>query len=295
MESKQELWLTNLSKADVSLSDLGVKVPIGKTVNVYKVNPYLTVQQVEKSKRDGALFKRLSGTNPTLRIVKKDTRARPAVLDQLKQSKEAVKIKKTKSSVVIENIQEENEDGEKFDFADYGVSASPDASQVREQASVFVKAKEDKPAVKQSSDVVTKPKVDTGVSKQSAVVMDTMVKNLTNPVGPLADMVTKGNDPFVVAKPPAPTKEPVTKPKQRTKVAKETGAVMVDAVKEVKETTKKFNTVKRSNASPDDAIMVEKTKFDAKVATKTDAGAVIMELKEVPKTEQVKAKPSKKK
>ena len=57
---------------------------------------------------------------------------------------------------------------------------------------------------------------------------------------------------------------------------------MVDAVNKI--------TVKRTDASLDSAIVVEKTKFDTKVATKIEGGSVIMELKEVPK-----AKPSKKK
>lgn len=288
MESKQELWLLNLSKADVSISDLGIKVPIGKAVNVYKANPYLTAQQVEKSMKSGALAKRLSGTKPILKIVKKASTARPAALDKIKQSKEPVKIKKTKSSVVIDSsAQEENTDGEKFDFADYGVSVGSDASQVREQSSVFVKAKEDQQPAGTGSDVVTKPKVDSNISKQSAVVMDTMAKNFTDPVGPLAKMTTKNNSPYVVAKPPAPAKEKVVKEQvqPKTKVAKETGAVMVDAVKEVKKSASVK--VKRAEDGGEAKIEMAQPKIDAKVATKTDGGAIIMDLKEV--------KPSKKK
>lgn len=285
MEVKQELWLSNQSKADVNISDLGVKVPMGKTVDVYRANPYLTAAQVEKSMKTGALSKRLSGAKPVLKVVKKDTKARPTTLNKLKQSGESVKIKKTKSSVVIDNTQEESNEGEKFDFADYGVQVGEDVNQVKEQSSVFVKAKEDKRVASQGSDVITKPKIDTNISKQSAVVMDTMAKNLTNPVGPLAPVATKGKEPFVVAKPPAPNKEKIEKPKSKTKVAKETGAIMVDAVNEAK---KPANVkVKRSDSSANTAIEMNKVDIDAKIATKTETGAIIMDLKEV--------KPSKKK
>jgi len=290
MESKQELWVMNLAKADVSLSDLGVKVPIGKTVNVYKVNPHLTIEQVQKSLRDGALFKRLSGTNPVLRVVKKDTKARPKALDRLKQSNDPIKIKKTKSSVVIESKSDDSLEGEEFDFADYGVNdLGKDVSRVKDQSSVFVKAKEDVVSAKETSDVVTVPKVDTNISKQPTVVMETMTKNLVNPVGKLAETSTK-NQPYIVTKPPSQVKEKVEKLKTKTKVAKENGTVMVGVTKD---SIEKTNVVRRTEKDGEAKITMEKTEFDVRVATKTEEGHVVMELKEVAKVE--KEKQSKKK
>jgi hypothetical protein len=142
MESENILWVQNQGTADVSLSDLGVKVPAGQTVNVYKYNPYLTVAQVEKSLESGALSKRLE--SKVLRIVDKKVTSNPHALNKLKESNETVLAKKTKSSVVIESKTEEPEEGGSFGFADYGISdIGPDVATTKEDGSVFVTAKQD--------------------------------------------------------------------------------------------------------------------------------------------------------
>ena len=69
MSKSRELWLQNTTGHDVSISDLGVKVPVGKTINVYKYNPYITEDLVKKSLESGALSKKLS--DGIVRIVKK--------------------------------------------------------------------------------------------------------------------------------------------------------------------------------------------------------------------------------
>src|SRR5574337_203607 len=195
MKNNKELFLFNQSKSDVSVADLGVKVPANKTVNVYKYNPYLTTEQVNKSLKDGSLSKRLGGKTPPLKIVNKNSNKKPESINKIKQSNEAYKIKKTKSSVVIEHSQEESNSGEKFDFADYGVD---EVSRVKDQSSVFVKAKEDilPETVIDTSNV---PKIETGISKQSTVVMDTMVKGINNPIGKIAEKTNKSNVPYVVS------------------------------------------------------------------------------------------------
>lgn len=267
----KDLFLLNQSKADVSISDLGIKVPMGKTINVYKANPYLTAEQVEKSLKSGALLKRLSGNSPVLKIVNKNTNKKPS--NVIKQSKEAFKIKKTKSSVVIEHDFEENNDGQKFDFADYGVSE--DVSQMREQSSVVVKAKEDK-VIDQQNNTSVVPKLDVNLSKQSTIVMDTMVKNYSNPVGKIAENSSK-NSPFVVSKQPKDESKKEEPAKSKVKLNKEDGIVMVAATRDPKNSEQKFNTVKRIGES--DPVVLEKVKTDDKVATKNKKGTVVMEIK----------------
>lgn len=269
-----ELFLFNQSKLDVSISDLGVKVPANKTVDVYKYNPYLTVEQVNKSLKGGSLNKRLNGKNPPLKIVNKDLNKKPSTINKIKQSGEAYKIKKTKSSVVIENTQEESNNGEKFDFADYGID---DVSRVKDQSSVFVKAKEDI-LPKTTTNTSTAPKLETGISKQSTIVMDTMVKNITNPIGKIAESKTKSNVPYVVPKLPEENPEIKVEQKSAVKVAKEGESILVGAKRDSKKSDKKFNTVSRIGEK--DPIVLEEIKVDNKTTTKVEKGSIVVEFKE---------------
>jgi hypothetical protein len=272
MKKKLELFLFNQSKADVSISDLGVKVPAGKVINVYKYNPYLTAEQVNKSLKEGALNKRLNAKNSPIKIVKKDIKEN--ALTKIKQSNEAYKIKKTKSSVVIEYSQEESNNGEKFDFADYGVD---EVSRVKDQASVLVKAKEDI-LQEQKSNISTAPKLETSISKQSTIVMETMTKNVSNPIGKIAENANKSSAPYVVSKQPAENIEPKLEQKSAVKIAKEENSIMVGAKRDTTKSNKKFNTVKRKNES--DPTVLEEIKLEDKAPVKNDRGLVVMEIKE---------------
>ncbi|MBF0556601.1 MAG: hypothetical protein HQK96_18945 [Nitrospirae bacterium] len=140
----KELWLLNNTGSDVSVSDLGVKVPAGGTINVYKYNPYITEDQVNNSIKCGALSKRLSGQNPVLKIVPKKAPDLKTQIRKIQQSNEPIKAVKTHSSIVIEQKNtEEVTDDKGFDFADYGIDASIAAPTKDNVGGVTIKAKED--------------------------------------------------------------------------------------------------------------------------------------------------------
>lgn len=145
MKSKvnKELWLLNTGSADVSLSDLGIKVLAGKSVNVYSANPYLTEKQVDDSMKTGSLSKRLSGDQPVLKVIKKNVSDGKKIIGKIKQSDSPIKATRTRNSVVIDApVQDEFVEDRGFDFADYGVDDSIVSSTV-ENGSVVVKVKED--------------------------------------------------------------------------------------------------------------------------------------------------------
>lgn len=57
MEYKQVFWITNFSDRNVSLSDLGITIPAGKTVNLLDTKHYsFTLSILEKSASSGSLF-----------------------------------------------------------------------------------------------------------------------------------------------------------------------------------------------------------------------------------------------
>jgi hypothetical protein len=54
---KKEFWITNISKFDVSLTDLNITIKSRKTVNLLDEKRYhLSEDQVEKSYESGSLF-----------------------------------------------------------------------------------------------------------------------------------------------------------------------------------------------------------------------------------------------
>jgi len=127
MKVKNALWLQNYTVMDVSVDDLGVVIKSGATVNVYKHNPALTEEQVQKSLDSGSISRRLK--TKTLKIVKKAVGIRPFVLDKIKQSDKPMLITQIKSSIIItpESLLLGDDQKEKFEFADYGVSVEESA------------------------------------------------------------------------------------------------------------------------------------------------------------------------
>ena len=290
MKNENQLWLQSLSTADVGLSDLGMKVPAGKTVDVFKVNPYLTVAQVEKSLESGALSKRLGAG--ILRVVEKQVIDVPKTLNHLKESDKTVTAKKTKTSVIIESKMDEAEEDGSFEFADYGVQDLGPVSQDRQDDSVMVNTKQDEHKVLDPAELLLEPEVETGVSKQSQVVMRQTQEVLTDPMGPIADASKPSpSQPFTVVKPPkdvkeeeavSPTGNPVTKD--------ETGAVVVGkdedkprslrTVAQAQEEGDDYSLPGDDEVGADEIVDFEETEFDSKVATKTEDGSVIMKIME---------------
>lgn len=197
MVDNKELWLRNPGTSDVSLSDLGVKVPAGKTVNVYKVNPYITVAQVDKSMENGSLYKRLSSN--TLCIVHKQVNPITPDLNRIKQSDGTVHAKKTKTSVVIETNFDDDSEGDAFDFADYGIGdINPVVHEKQENGSVVTNTKSEKEE-ELKNDVVLRPEVEYGTSQQSQIVMKATREAMVNPIGPIAkSSVVTAEKPFTV-------------------------------------------------------------------------------------------------
>lgn len=59
MKKKDEYWVINVSKRDVSLGDLALIIPAGKYFNLLdKRNFSYTREQLEKSSKDGSLYKK---------------------------------------------------------------------------------------------------------------------------------------------------------------------------------------------------------------------------------------------
>lgn len=271
MSELKELWLQNTSGLDINLSDLGVKVPANKTVNVYKVNPYVTEAQVKQSLSEGSVFKRLN--IGTLKVVSGQTNATPHTLNHLKESTEVAQVTKTKSSVVIDTKGMDVLDDEDLgDIADYGFEPDVDLSNVAHSrtndGSVVVNQRQGDDAlpfeVPAKSDEVAAEQVST-MSQQSMVVMSQQAANATNPVGPISEAIT----------PPAPTSpqnyvaEPqATEPERysdhsETEVVAGSKAVAVEkAVEEESEAAE------------------EEEQFDSQVATKDDSGSIVMKFKE---------------
>lgn len=111
-----ELWVFNTTKLDIRVSDLNVKVPANKAVNVYVYNPYLTEAIVKKSMESGSLKNRL--LSGALKVITKKPKE---TLPQKTKQANVFNARKTRSSIIIEPDIGDDEQ-EKFEFADYGVS-----------------------------------------------------------------------------------------------------------------------------------------------------------------------------
>jgi len=280
----KELWLLNTTKADVSLSDLGVKVLANQTANVYASNPYLTEEQVKRSMSIGSLQKRI--ISGALKVVKTDNKKRSTVIDKIKESKQPVMARKTKSSIIVEHTETEAVEGKGFEFADYGLGELE--SEADKKNLVVVKAKQDELPV-EVTDTETAPKAGNSVSTQSAVIMDTQQKGMNNPVGNLANTTTNHLQPYVVTKAPAGAPEVVEEVKATLPKITKAGETILVGQDQQSRDIKEIAKVQKGDEA-EAKIEMAAPDIDAKVATKTEKGAIVMELKEVPKKE---AKPKK--
>jgi hypothetical protein len=162
-----------------------------------------------------------------------------------------------------------------FDFADYGVDAT--VTRVAESNAVFVKQKED-PQEEPKAGSPLAPKTSAGpAQRQSAILMDHQAKSSSHPMGKMAQtaVAPSPSQPFIVSVPPSAE---VVKAAPKPEAAKQ-----VDGTVTVGETpVRSIKTV----AAPE---------YDTKVATKTEDGAIVMNIKEeaTEVTAETKTKPKK--
>lgn len=311
MARKTELWVKNVSSSDVGLSDLGVKIPRGKTVDLLKYSPNLSAQQVQTSLEGGSLQNRVS--SGVLSLVKGPVKERPATLDRVKQSSESVGVKKTKTSIVVQPgnpALEEDGEEEGFSFADYGINELGPVEQKREGAAVVVNAQQDDSEDEEESNVETTPvEKKSAMSNQSTVTMEAQQKSFGDPNGKLAEAKnTPGvTQPFVVYEPPKSEEEPEEPSvKQKIKpaikgnvITPQDGPSAADRDIDLAQAlNKKAEELGVTVEELPESVVIEleaevigdkiikdeaKENFDSQVATKTKDGATVMKIKEVGK------------
>ena len=302
----KELWVLNLSKKNVSISDIGVRIPPGKAVNIYKFNPYITEYQLEESRSKGALAQKIYAGE--VRIIAKQVNPIPPTLNSIKESDSAIKGRKTKSSVVIDAPHESVGEGEDFEFADYGINElGPVTHGKQDDGTVVVNAKQDEDS-EPDKGVELKPELESGISQQSQIVMKQAQDGMVDPNGPIAkESRSTVSKPFTVVPPPEPEqKEAVTAETGNAVGKDESGAVVVDG-KTSGNRSIKCVAEAQGEADADDVvdadaiIEFEDTPFDSKAATKTEDGSIVMKIKEESDTDenkkvvQKKPRPSKEK
>jgi hypothetical protein len=298
MENKV-LWVQNAGTSDVSLSDLGVKVPAGKTINVYKTNPYLTEAMVKQSLESGALFKRLSAK--ILKIVNKAVSTKSPILDKINTSKGSVSARKTKTSVIIGVDDPEDSIEAEFDFADYGVSDAVTHKKV--DNAVVVDVKQD--------DLAEQAKL----AKQPKELLDIMKKNAVDPMGPLApaesmknyQIIVKPQTKVTVEQPKANFMDPKIEHKaeveQTEPLTKKThnGAVVIGedveptrSLRAVVNGTQDIGVVLDDDQAGADKVIKDGSEEGMRVATKNAEGVIVMTIKDDAAPGIRKAKPNKK-
>lgn len=264
---KKTLWVKNNTSADVSLSDLGVKVAANQTTNIYAYNPYITEQQVQASLESGSLQKRLK--NNVLSLAKGFKPKRPHTLDHIKTSNKAIEISKSKSAVYV-NTKDEDvlSDSDFGEIADYGLGdlGHENTSNVKtNDGSIVVEQKKD-PSQDQDQHLVLKPTVrDSDVTKNvSSIIMEDPASEVT------------ATDDVVVADIPKPDTEPAEEKPDHTPMAEKVDdTIVVNKPEDVEKTD-------------------ENESYDMQVATKDDSGVTVMKVKEVKKTAKKSKKATKK-
>lgn len=59
MNNNNEFWITNISKRDITLHDLGITIRARTSINLLNKRHYnLTPEQLEKSEKEGSLFQK---------------------------------------------------------------------------------------------------------------------------------------------------------------------------------------------------------------------------------------------
>jgi hypothetical protein len=296
--AKKELWLRNPSGVDVSLSDIGVRVRAGKTINIFAYNPYLTEDKVKLSLAEGSIYKRLK--SGAVKKVKGKPSSEKA--PNLKVSTTPINVVKSKSSVLVDMRTEEMlEVDDLTGIADYGLGDLEENVKVKtSDGAVIVEQKEDEsePLVPEAE---AKIEVTAGqnVSDQSVTVMAKRIKEQSDPIGDLAKSsnIPTPQQPFIVAEVPEAVveEEParmeavaVTLPKPK-KAGKEPVVIVEESKSETAKEVKKPTESKVKVKVVDGAIQVEaKTEEEAKepepegmrIATKTESGITVMKIKE---------------
>lgn len=279
----KELWLQNNTSSDVSLSDLGVKIPANKTINIYKYNPYLTVEQVKRSQEDGSIAKRLK--SETLIVVAGTKKLRPHTLDHIKVSDSVVEVVKSKSAVFIDTKGEDVlEDEDLGDFADYGFGELGHKNTINTRTSdgsIVVKQKQDD-LKDEKPDAKVNLEVQSNISGQSIVAMAKQVEVQSDPVGPVAEGQSAQGQSYVVVRPPTSTESDNSIPQ-----------IQADAINQAEKRLEEMSRVKKSGdivvidgtiadtRDSDSIIKKESKTYDTQVATKNESGAIVMKLKEV--------------
>ena len=301
MVEQKELWVQNSGTADVILGDLNIKVNVGRTLNIYKSNPFLTDEQVAKSLASGSLYKRFQ--TKALRQVKGPVTPKPPGLDQLKTAKGTIVARKTKTSVIIEPTQADEGEEKAFEFADYGINEVVQHEKDK-KGSVVVNVKQ--------YDV----EKDNPVSPTGKDIIENLKNNVTDPIGPLAKLNSPGNAKFVVvdnrkdqqpqytpevpvavAPPPAPpVKEVVPEPEKVTQAVKTTSGTVVIGTEEDKEPPpRSLKAIKKGSQDtemiPDDDVdgadkviensvppVVVPKQEGMRVATRTEEGVIVMKV-----------------
>lgn len=117
---KKQLFLKNTENRDIKINDIGIKIRSGQTIDVFKNNPYLTIDQVNESLTSGELKGKVdSGSLIRLNRMVKRT---PHNINHMKDNATNA-VSRVKSSVVIEPVELDvlSDDDDSFDnFADYG-------------------------------------------------------------------------------------------------------------------------------------------------------------------------------
>lgn len=262
IKNKNELWLKNDSDNEVKVADLNVKVGAGKIVNVYKYNPYLTVSQVKRSQENGSLYVKLNSRQ--LRVVKGKPVTNTTALKNVKESDVPI-VRKPKSSVVIEQEQNNPETTGSFDFADYGISDLGAAERVNDGEMVTVQTKDD----------TNVPDVVANTNTSSQDILKDRVSKESSAYGKSAKAATTGKQPFtVISSDLAPEVDEIGTVIIKKEKARKTS--YLDSIRRSEES----GTLDDDQKGADRVIENEPTKFDTKVATKTEDGSIIMKLKE---------------
>lgn len=294
----KELWIKNHTGLDVGLSDLGMKVPAGKTVDIYKRSHYITPEIVEASLDSGSLYKRISANK--LEIVQGRANSAPHALNHLKVSDSPVMIVKSKSSVFVDTAElDVLEDGDLGGIADYGfdeLGPSPTANVTYvkdESGAVVVQQHQDDPEPETSDAEVSVE------AMRSAGIGEQVIKVVVRKADELIEDQDKSNRVYVITPPddePEPEAEKSTAPKAGKT---ETGAVVMDGKTAGGRDLKVVSGLNKLadakgvavedlpqeviDTADADAVVNHNVpeEFDTKVATKTDTGAVVMKLKQV--------------
>lgn len=294
----KELWVKNNTGLDVGLGDLGMKVPAGSTVDIYKRSHYITPEIVKASLDSGSLYKRISANK--LEIVQGRANSTPHALNHLKASKNPVQVVKSKSSVLVDTAElDVLEDGDLGGIADYGfdeLGPSPTANVTYvkdESGAVVVRQHQDEPEP-ETSDAEVSVEV-----MRSAGIGEQIIRVVVKKADELIEEQDKSNKVYVIT-PPEDEPEPEVKTPTALKAGKtEAGVVVMEGkttggrnLKVVSELNKVADAAGISveelpqeviNTADADAVVNHSVpeEFDTKVATKTETGAVVMKLKQV--------------